>query len=110
MELVKDVAAVVGSIPEKMRKVNLFETPRFFCDVYVLGPGQSQAPHAHEASDKVYVGLSGRGVAVVGERRIDLAAGTAVLCPAGAPHGVENHGEGDLRLLVFMAPHPKPKG
>ena len=30
--------------PEKMSKVNLFETPRMFCDVYGLEPGQSQAP------------------------------------------------------------------
>ena len=108
MDLVRDVAAVTGSDPAKMRKVNLFETARFFCDVYVLAPGQRQTPHAHDASDKVYVGLSGRGAAQVGERRFEVAPGTAVLCPAGAPHGVENPGPEDLRLLVFMAPHPKP--
>jgi mannose-6-phosphate isomerase-like protein (cupin superfamily) len=92
-----------------MRKANLFETPRFFCDVYVLAPGQGQPAHAHAGSDKVYVGLSGRGVVSVGDERVDVAAGTAVLCPAGAPHGVENPGPDDLRLLVFMAPHPAPK-
>ena len=32
---------------DKMAKTNLFETPRFFCDVYCLAPGQAQAPHAH---------------------------------------------------------------
>lgn len=31
----------------KMQKVNLFETGRFFLDVYCLEPGQSQKPHVH---------------------------------------------------------------
>ena len=45
----------------KMCKSNLFETPRFFCDIYCLEPGQTQAPHTHDASDKVYVVLRGDG-------------------------------------------------
>lgn len=108
MDLVKDLAAVVGGSPAKMRKVNQFETSRFFCDVYVLVPGQAQAPHAHVASDKVYAVLSGRGRVRVGAETFDVREGHAVLCPAGADHGVENPGPTDLRLLVFMAPHPKP--
>ena len=108
MELVKDFAAVVGGTPAKLRKVNLFETARFFCDVYVLTPGQTQAPHAHAASDKVYAVLEGHGRVRVGEETFDVRAGHAVLCPAGADHGVENRGPSDLRLLVFMAPHPQP--
>jgi hypothetical protein len=31
----------------KMQKINLFETPRFFCDIYCLEPGQTQKPHRH---------------------------------------------------------------
>ena len=34
--------------PTKMRKSNAFETRNFFCDLYCLEPGQSQAPHAHD--------------------------------------------------------------
>jgi mannose-6-phosphate isomerase-like protein (cupin superfamily) len=108
MDLLKDSAAVVGATPGKMRKANLFETPRFFCDVYVLGPGQSQPPHAHAGSDKVYAVLSGEGSVRVGDQAFAVRAGHAVHCPAGAEHGVENPGPEDLRLLVFMAPHPKP--
>ncbi len=106
--VLRDAEGIVGSSPSKMRKVSLFETPRFFCDVYVLGPGQSQAPHAHAASDKVYAVLSGRGRVRVGAAVLDVRAGHVVHCPAGADHGVENDGPEDLRLLVFMAPHPKP--
>ncbi|MFT5475087.1 MAG: hypothetical protein ACI8Y8_000416, partial [Planctomycetota bacterium] len=29
--------------PEKMQKVNLFETDQMFCDIYCLEPGQAQA-------------------------------------------------------------------
>jgi mannose-6-phosphate isomerase-like protein (cupin superfamily) len=108
MDLARDFDAVRGSRPDRMRKENLFETPRFFLDVYVLGPGQSQTPHAHAASDKVYAGLAGRGTVTVGESVLAIAPGVAVLCPAGEVHAVENAGGEDLRLLVFMAPHPKP--
>jgi len=108
MDLVQDLSAIAGADAAAMRKVNVFETARFFCDVYVLGPGQSQKPHAHAGSDKVYVVLSGSGSIRVGATTTLVAAGHAVHCPAGSEHGVENPGPGDLRLLVFMAPHPKP--
>lgn len=108
MDLLRDVATVVGGQPDRMRKVNLFESPRFFLDVYVVGPGQAQTPHVHDASDKVYVVLSGSGRIRVGATVHPVREGHAVLCPAGSAHGVENAGPADLRLLVFMAPHPKP--
>jgi mannose-6-phosphate isomerase-like protein (cupin superfamily) len=108
MDLVKDLSAIAGADPAAMRKVNVFETARFFCDVYVLGPGQAQKPHAHAGSDKVYAVLSGSGSIRVGATTTPVRAGHAVHCPAGSEHGVENPGPGDLRLLVFMAPHPKP--
>jgi len=37
---------------EKMKKLNVFETPRFFCDVYCFEPGQVQKAHAHGNQDK----------------------------------------------------------
>jgi quercetin dioxygenase-like cupin family protein len=108
MDLLADLTAVRGAVPGKMRKVSLFETARCFADVYVLGPGQSQAAHVHAGSDKVYTVLSGRGTVRVGEVVHAVREGHAVFCPAGASHAVENAGPEDLRLLVFMAPHPKP--
>jgi mannose-6-phosphate isomerase-like protein (cupin superfamily) len=110
MDLVRDLAAAVGTGPAKggLRKENLFQTARFFCDVYVVEPGGAQSAHVHDASDKVYVVLSGRGVVIVGTERHEVGVGKAVLCPAGSSHGVANPGSEALRLLVFMAPHPKP--
>jgi len=93
-------------VADKMQKLNLFETPRFFCDVYCLEPGQAQKPHRHEGADKVYAVLEGEVVARVGEERATLRPGEAVLAPAGLDHGVENAGPARAALLVFMAPAP----
>ena len=91
---------------EKFRKVNLFDSPRMFCDVYCFEPGQEQAMHVHDEADKVYYVLEGRGTFAVGDERRELGPGYAVLCPPGDEHGVVNTGDGRLVVLVFMAPHP----
>jgi mannose-6-phosphate isomerase-like protein (cupin superfamily) len=91
---------------EKMQKVGLVESPRFFCDAYGFEPGQSQKPHAHTDSDKVYMVLAGRARVRVGDDETDLDEGELVLAPAGSDHGVANPGPGRLVLLVFMAPKP----
>ena len=96
--------------PDKMKKNNLFETDRFFCDVYCLEPGQSQAPHDHTGSDKVYVVLEGEGTFRVGDEEESLEVGQAVLAPAGEIHGVVNEGPERLVCLVFVAPHPQAVG
>jgi mannose-6-phosphate isomerase-like protein (cupin superfamily) len=92
--------------PAKMQKINVFETPRFFCDVYCLEPGQAQKPHRHEGSDKVYAVLEGEVRASIGPESALLAAGDAVLAPAGVDHALENPGPGRAAVLVFMAPRP----
>jgi mannose-6-phosphate isomerase-like protein (cupin superfamily) len=96
----------VAFSPEKMRKSNLFETPRFFLDVYAFEPGQEQKPHDHAGSDKVYLVVEGHGVIQVGKESADVSPGDAVLAPSGVVHGAKNPGPGRLVLLAFMAPHP----
>ncbi|HZX95341.1 MAG TPA: cupin domain-containing protein [Myxococcales bacterium] len=90
----------------RMQKLNLFETERFFLDVYCLEPGQSQKQHAHPGNDKVYAVLEGTVVAQVGGEERELKPGEAVLVPAGDEHGVVNRGSARAALLVFMAPRP----
>lgn len=90
----------------KMQKVGLFETERFFCDVYCLEPGQSQKAHAHEGCDKVYAVLEGTVVAQVAGEEQALAAGEAVLAPSGSEHGLFNRSGARAAVLVFMAPKP----
>lgn len=91
---------------DKMQKTGLFETSRFFCDVYGFEPGQSQKPHAHAGSDKVYVVLEGRATVRVDGEVLELTVGQSALAPAGSDHGVTNPGPGRLAMLVFMAPKP----
>ena len=91
---------------EKMQKISLFDTPRFFCDVYCFEPGQSQKPHAHAGSDKVYMVLSGKARVRVGTEERELSANQLVLAPAGPDHGVTNPGPERLVMLVYMAPKP----
>ena len=102
----KDVAAAAAFSSDKMKKVNLFDTPRMFCDVYCFEPQQQQSAHAHADADKVYYVISGRGRFTVGDEERDAGAGTAIHAPAGATHAVHNPGPERLQLLVFMAPKP----
>ena len=91
---------------EKFQKVNIFDSPRMFCDIYCFEPGQEQTLHSHEDNDKIYYVLEGVGTLTVGEESRQVEAGWAVLCPPGEDHGVVNTGADRLVLLVFMAPHP----
>lgn len=91
---------------EKMKKLNLFATERFFCDVYCFEPGQEQKGHVHADQDKVYLVLEGEGQFTVGQESRTLTAGQGTMAPAGEAHGVRNAGGQQLRVLVFMAPNP----
>ncbi len=109
MERMQDTTTITDGREDKLAKHNLFETPRFFADVYVLRAGQAQAVHAHAGEDKCYFVLEGRARVVSGDDTYEVDPGGIVWCPAGEDHGVEHGGgDGDVRLLVFMAPHPKP--
>jgi quercetin dioxygenase-like cupin family protein len=90
----------------KMQKINLFETERFFTDIYCLEPGQSQKAHVHMDADKLYAVLEGTVIARVGADEQELKQGEVVLAPAGSEHGIENRSGTRAAVLVFMAPKP----
>ena len=91
---------------DKMKKNNMFQTPRFFCDVYGFEPGQAQKGHVHGDQDKVYIVLDGQGTFQVGKDEQVLGAGQGIMAPAGEEHGVRNHTQQRLSVLVFVAPNP----
>jgi quercetin dioxygenase-like cupin family protein len=103
---VRNFAALRRFSIDKLQKLNLFETERFFCDVYCLEPGQEQKAHSHAGSDKLYAVLEGTAEVRVGTETRDLRAGEIALCPAGSEHGVTNRSNARTALLVFMAPRP----
>ena len=59
---------------DKMQKVPVFDSPKYFCDLYCLKPGQDQRIHSHAESDKIYyvlarprnVSYCGRGKGTLG--------------------------------------------
>ena len=106
MSVFKDARAAAAFSPDKMKKVNLFDSARMFCDVYGLQPGQEQTAHAHAGSDKVYVVLSGVGRFRIGDEEREVGDGYAVFAPAGQSHALRNPGPTPLTVLVFMAPKP----
>ncbi len=91
---------------EKMKKNNLFETPRFFCDIYCFEPGQEQKGHIHGEQDKVYIVLEGEGTFQVGAEKRVLGSGQGTMAAAGEEHGVKNHTSQRLKVLVFVSPNP----
>ena len=105
MKVVK-LADVVEFNPDKLKKVSLFDTDNFFCDLYCLESGQSQKVHSHGDSDKVYYVLKGRGMVTVGSEEKELGPDEITIAPAGEDHGVVNYTQDKLVMLVFMAPKP----
>ncbi len=91
---------------EKMKKHNVFDTPRLFCDVYCFEPNQVQKGHVHVHEDKIYMVLEGHGTFRVGNQEHVLGPGQGTLAPAGEEHAVTNHSGARLRVLVLMAPNP----
>ena len=91
---------------DKMQKLNLFETDQMFCDVYCLRPGQAQHVHTHAGATKFYYVIEGEGLFTVGERHERLGPGAVAWSEPDEPHGVANESNGDLVLLVAMAPNP----
>jgi mannose-6-phosphate isomerase-like protein (cupin superfamily) len=91
---------------EKMKKIGLFDTDNFFCDIYCLLTGQFQKIHSHEGSDKVYFVLQGKGKITIGSEEKELLENEITMAPSGVDHGVMNDSDGKLVMLVFMSPKP----
>jgi quercetin dioxygenase-like cupin family protein len=91
---------------EKMARIALEATERVHLDLYALEPGQAQRVHTHDDQDKVYLVLEGRGRFTVGAEEATLAAGEAVVAPAGVAHGVANDSGARLLLFVLVSPPP----
>ena len=101
-----DTHTVRGFSAEKLQKLNLFETPQMFCDVYCLEPGQAQKPHGHAGATKFYLVLEGRARFTTGSEERELGPGGLAWAVAGEEHGVVNHSDERAVLLVAMAPNP----
>lgn len=105
-----DTITAAESSPQKMKKVNLYESPRLFCDIYCLEPGQVQKDHSHSDNDKIYHVLNGTCNVRIGSETRSLSAGELAIAPAKITHGLHNDSGNRATILVVMAPHPDFKG
>ena len=103
---VKNIRDLIRFSDAKMQKIPLFDSPRYFCDLYCLRSGQDQRIHSHAESDKIYFVLQGRGRFHIGGDERELGTGESVIARPGQEHGVTNPTAEDLVLLVFMTPRP----
>lgn len=67
-------------------------------------PGGKTLPHRHRTSEELYHFTEGEGMMILGQERFAVHAGDTVCIPPGEPHGLENTGEGPLRLLCCCSP------
>lgn len=95
-----------GASPEKFYKATLFRGDGLLLGLNCLEPGQQQAAHDHAGQDKFYYVVEGRGRFQVGEDLFEAGSGEIIWAPAGIVHGVANHGDDRLTLLVGIAPAP----
>lgn len=74
-----------------------------------LKPGAVLPRHVHVVEEAFFV-VEGTGEAVAGEESEKVAAGAAILAPAGVPHGFRNTGDQDLRIIcMYPAVNPAVK-
>ena len=102
----RNVGRLIRFSDDKMQKIPLFDSEKYFCDVYCLKPGQDQRIHTHAESDKIYFVLRGKGTFHIGGQEQVLGPDEIVVARPGEPHGVRNAANEDLVLLVFMTPRP----
>lgn len=102
----RNIGDLIRFSDDKMQKIPLFDSTKYFCDLYCLRPGQDQRIHSHAESDKIYFVLRGKGLFHIAGEEKELASGETVIAKPGQDHGVKNASAGDLVLLVFMTPRP----
>jgi len=102
----RNILDLIRFADDKMQKIPIFDSGKYFFDIYCLKPGQDQRVHAHAESDKIYFVFRGRGIFhIAGEER-ELNEGQTVVARPDQTHGVRNASSEDLVLLVFMTPRP----
>ena len=102
----RSVGELVRFSDDKMQKIPLFDSSKYFCDLYCLKRGQDQRIHSHADSDKIYFVLRGKATLHIAGEEKDLGPGEMVIARPGEAHGVRNEAPEDLVLLVFMTPRP----
>ena len=92
--------------PDKMGKSTIFRSDRVMVGLNAFEPGQEHALHAHTGMDKIYHVIEGRGLFLLAGDDVPMQAGTLLVAPEGAPHGIRNTGTDRLLVLAILTPAP----
>jgi mannose-6-phosphate isomerase-like protein (cupin superfamily) len=107
-----------SDVEAKSRFAGIFNKPLLGADTgsgavtvseLTMKPGAVLPSHTHIVEEAFFV-VEGSGEAVAGEETSPVAGGSALLAPAGVPHGFRNTGDQDLRIIcMYPAINPTAK-
>ena len=93
--------------PDKMEKTTIFRSDRVLVGLNAFEPGQEHELHSHSDMDKVYSVIEGQGLFLLeGGKTVPMHAGTILVAPEGAPHGIRNTGKERLLVVAILTPAP----
>lgn len=104
--ILRDAAARAVFSSAKMEKLTLGSGAHLYAGLNCFEAGQEHKAHVHAGQDKLYVVLSGVGIASVGDETAEVRTGDVILAAAGVPHGMRNPGPDRLVVLIVFSPPP----
>jgi len=102
----KDYRLFISFRPDQYGKATLFENEHVLVGLNCLKHGQSMEKHAHEAQNRVYLVLEGKGLAWVGDEQLEIKKGIVIWIPSGYTHRIVNIGIERLVMFVGITPSP----
>ncbi|TXK83806.1 cupin domain-containing protein [Paenibacillus sp. N3.4] len=78
-----------------------YESPLRFLYYIEIPPGASIGYHKHKDDEEMYILLAGRGLMTVDGETKEVKAGDTILNKPFGSHGLQNHTNQDIKLLVY---------
>ncbi|MCU0798419.1 MAG: cupin domain-containing protein [Candidatus Thermoplasmatota archaeon] len=82
--------------------------PNFAMRRFTMAPGGTIPLHDHPWEHEIYI-LQGKGTALYGDRKVDIASGDVIFIPGNEPHGYINDGKEDLVFLCMIPNSGDPR-
>jgi mannose-6-phosphate isomerase-like protein (cupin superfamily) len=82
----------------------LFTSDKMQLVLMALKPGEEIGPEIHATHDQFFRIEKGKGRIRMGQAKIKVGAGDAIVVPAGVRHNLTNTGKKRLRLYTIYAP------